>query len=57
MFIVHCISGFLETSVVYPQFLFSLVGFSVFMGYINESLSTQITTTLWTKPHVEFTQR
>ena len=57
MFIVNCISGFLETSVVYPQFLFSLVGFSVFWGNINESLSTQITTTLRTKTQVKFSQR
>lgn len=57
MFIVNCISGFLETSVVYPQFLFSLVGFSVFLGNINESLSTQITTTLRTKTQVKFSQR
>lgn len=57
MFIVHCISGFFETSVIYPQFLFSLIGFSVFMGNINESSSSQITTTLRTKSQVEFTQR
>lgn len=37
MFIILCISGLLETSVLYPQFIFSFVGFSIFWASINEN--------------------